>query len=233
MASGIQKHVNGFANKLLRRQGNSPLNGTFILAHNVPRSAIPADIKRVCAKYKVEHVSDVSLDYYRFQPTGRAWLTLSSPNYMQHALKAMQGTVLSGKALRGVPVNDPSEAITRTRGVKGRLEAAERGLFTGNGPNGMSTGQGKGVVIYGLPGKLTPGGLRTYLRNFKLASAEAGQQEIVKLETPNKRLTLKSRYYVRLSSVAEAHRLVRELHMTFFERNIYENKYPIRAQVVY
>lgn len=103
---------------------------------------------------------------------------------MQHALKAMQGTVLSGKALRGVPVNDPSEAITRTRGVKGRLEAAERGLFTGNGPNGMSTGQGKGVVIYGLPGKLTPGGLRTYLRNFKLASAEAGQQEIVKLETP-------------------------------------------------
>lgn len=172
---------------------------------------------------------------------------------MQHALKAMQGAVLSGKTLGATPADDPSEAVTRTRGVKGRLEAAERGLYTGNGPNGMS-GRGKGVVLYGLPGKLTPGGLHTYLRNFKLASAEAGQHEIVKLDTPcvsklylasplltgcpvlfcrNIRLTLKSRFYVRLNSVAEAHRLVRELHMTFFERNIYENKYPLRAQVVY
>ncbi|KAI0725159.1 hypothetical protein C8Q72DRAFT_877568 [Fomitopsis betulina] len=230
MAS-TQKHVKDFANTFVRRRGSS-LNGTFILADNVPRSAIPADLKRVCAKYKVENVTDVSLDFYRFQSTGRAWLTLSSPNHMQHALKAMQGAVLSGKTLGATPADDPSEAVTRTRGVKGRLEAAERGLYTGNGPNGMS-GRGKGVVLYGLPGKLTPGGLHTYLRNFKLASAEAGQHEIVKLDTPNIRLTLKSRFYVRLNSVAEAHRLVRELHMTFFERNIYENKYPLRAQVVY
>lgn len=126
----------------------------------------------------------VSLDFYRFQPTGRAWLTLSSPSHMQHALRALRGAVLSGKALGAAPANDPSQVITRTRGVKGRLQAAERGLFTGNGPNGMSTSRGKGVVLYGLPGRLTSEGLRTYLRGFKLAAAEAGQQEIVKLETP-------------------------------------------------
>ena len=96
----------------------------------------------------------------------------------------MQGAMLSGKTLKAAPANDPSEVIVRTRGVKGRLQAAERGLFTGNGPNGMVTSQGKGVVLYGLPGKLTPDSLRTYLRNFKLAMAEAGQQEIIKLGSP-------------------------------------------------
>ena len=126
----------------------------------------------------------VALDFYRLRPTGRAWLTLSSPNYMQHALKAMRGAVLSGKTLGAAPAKDPSELNTRTRGVRGRLQAAERGLLTGNGPYGMSTSRGKGVVLYGMPGKLTPDSLRTYLKNFKLAVAEAGQREIVKLETP-------------------------------------------------
>ena len=72
----------------------------------------------------------------------------------------------------------------RTRGVKGRLEAAERGLISGNGPDGTSTSHGRGVVIYGLPGKLTPEALRPYLKDFKLVATEVGHKEIIKLESP-------------------------------------------------
>ncbi|KZT67767.1 hypothetical protein DAEQUDRAFT_812632 [Daedalea quercina L-15889] len=228
--SGIQRHVRTTTDRLLQ---NPNAFSTHILLGNVPRTAIPADIKRLCFKHKVDSVSHIALDYYRFTPTGRAWLTLNSSTHMRYTLKSLKGSVISGKLLDADAAHDPKNPVNRTRGVKGRLEAAERGLVTGSGPDGASTSHGRGVVIQGLPGKLTPEGLRSYLKDFKLAATEGGRKEIVKLDTPNLRLTIKSRFFVRLASVAEAHRLVRELHMTYFESKFYDNKYSLRAAVVY
>lgn len=42
-----------------------------------------------------------------------------------------------------------------------------------------------------------------------------------------------SKHLVRMSSEAEAHRLVRSLHMTYFEPEVHKQKYLIRASVIY
>ncbi|KAH9926168.1 uncharacterized protein B0H18DRAFT_876600, partial [Fomitopsis serialis] len=206
---------------------------------NVPRSAIPADIKRVCVKHKIiDNISDgnpfaVVLNYARFSPSGKAWLTLTSPNFSPHTLKALNGTVLSGKLLE-VTAKDPWSGLEpRARGVKGRLEAAERGVLSGNGPGGGTSSHGRGVAISGFPGKITAEAVQAYLGDFRLASYEGGQKEVVKLGVPQRNIAMKARLYVRLASVAEAHRLVRQFHMTFFEPKVYGTKYPLRAHVVY
>ena len=71
--------------------------------------------------------------------------------------------------------------MQRMRGVRGREQAAQRGLVSGNGPNGGVTGSGKNVVIYGLPGKMTEEAAGYYLKSFKLAGL-AGDKDIVKLD---------------------------------------------------
>lgn len=67
--------------------------------------------------------------------------------------------------------------MTRTRGLTGRQEAAQKGLIDGKGPNGGTSGNGKNVILWGLPGKLFPDGLKSYLRSFRLS--DQGDQEIV------------------------------------------------------
>jgi hypothetical protein len=62
------------------------------------------------------------------------------------------------------------------------MNAAERSLFFGDGPRGGVLNEGKNVVLWGLPGRLTPEGLKGLLQNFKLAGTEGGKKEFVKLE---------------------------------------------------
>lgn len=67
------------------------------------------------------------------------------------------------------------------RGARGREEAAQRGLFTGNGPNaGISNGEKK-VTLWGLPGKIEGEGVQNLAKGFKIVGAEAGKPEIVKI----------------------------------------------------
>ena len=73
----------------------------------------------------------------------------------------------------------PSESRTRSRGLKGREEASERSIITGNGSQGGITDGGRGVLLSGLPGKITTDAVRRYLKNYKLMG---GQAEVVKLE---------------------------------------------------
>ncbi|CCM02401.1 uncharacterized protein FIBRA_04499 [Fibroporia radiculosa] len=218
------------------RDAAPPPEPTHVLLSNVPRTATPADIRRLCAKHKAVHVSRVAIDYHRFTPTGRAWLTITSPNFAQNTAKSLNRSMLGASTIASHPA-DPSAKTRppfRTRGTKGRLEAAERGLVMGMGPDGGVSNQGRNVVIYGMPGKMTPESLREYLKSFKLAGSEGGQKEIIKLEVPEvQRVTFISRYFVRTSSISEAHRLVRRVHMTFFQSDIHGTRYPIRAQVLY
>ncbi|KAI0928481.1 hypothetical protein AcW1_005717 [Taiwanofungus camphoratus] len=208
---------------------------THIVLRNLPRSALPSDIRRLIANAKVENVADVALDYRRFGPTGKAWIELTNPNFVNRASRALNGGMVGGNLIEATPAKPFVEASHhRVRGVKGRLEAAERGLITGNGPAGGVKDSARGVVIWGLPGKMTPDSLKDYLKNFKLAGLEAGKVPIIKLEVADApKFALRSRHYVCLASVSEAHRLVRKLHMTFYRPEVHGERYSLRAHVVY
>jgi len=122
----------------------------------------------------------VAIDYRRFLPTGRAILTLVTPDVLNKNLHALKNTTISSIPITAVSCPAPSD-IARIRGVDGRKEAAERGRLTGDGPGGGITNGGKNVVIWGLPGRVTPEGLKNLLRDFKLAGTEGKNQEFYKL----------------------------------------------------
>lgn len=92
----------------------------------------------------------------------------------------LKNATVTSLSLHATAVPNPFP-VARTRGSVGRQEAANKGLVDGNGPNGGTSGNGKNVIIWGLPGKLPSDGLRNYLRAFRL-SEESGQESIVKIE---------------------------------------------------
>jgi hypothetical protein len=67
----------------------------------------------------------------------------------------------------------------RSRGLKGREEASERSIISGNGSQGGITDIGRSVVLSGLPGKISTDVVRRFLKNYRLMG---GRGEVVKLE---------------------------------------------------
>jgi hypothetical protein len=88
---------------------------------------------------------------------------------------------LTGSGVTATAVNDFARNTFRRRGAEGRQEAANRGLLTGDGPDGGLASNGKNVIMWGLPGKLEPEYLKSYLKRFTL-SGKKGEEEITKLE---------------------------------------------------
>jgi hypothetical protein len=126
-------------------------------------------------------VSEVSLLYERFKPTGKAYVTLTTQDSLKLNLRLLQKA-----SLASIPVNVWTEidhgllaVQSRNRGTKGRRDAADRGLITGDGPDGGIVSNGRVVVVSGLPGKLGSEGFRRYLKRFGVSG---GQQEITKIE---------------------------------------------------
>jgi len=68
----------------------------------------------------------------------------------------------------------------RSRGLKGREEASQRSIVSGNGSQGGITDIGRSVVLSGLPGKITTDAVRQYLKDYSLMG---GQAEVVKLDS--------------------------------------------------
>jgi hypothetical protein len=67
----------------------------------------------------------------------------------------------------------------RSRGLKGREEASERSIVSGNGSQGGITDGGKSVVLSGLPGKISTESVRRFLKDYRLMGGQAG---VVKME---------------------------------------------------
>ncbi|KAI9510242.1 hypothetical protein F5148DRAFT_1338351, partial [Russula earlei] len=195
----------------------------------LPRTITPADITRLLASNKVRNITKVALDYNRFEPTGGAFLTLSKPTALPNALIALKQLRCFGHPLMPRTTPAPAEPNVRSRGIKGREEASERSIVTGNGSQGGITDGGRSVLLSGLPGKISPGVVRRVLKNYKLMGGEA---EVVKLEADVKG-AMTSRVLVRLSSASEAFRLVRDLHMTNYEPRVWQDKYIIRARLIH
>ena len=124
----------------------------------------------------------VAIDYKRFNPTGRAFLTLGNSDALDQNLRSLQNASISSIPITATSCPPPPGIPRRTRGKEGRMQAAERGVITGNGPRGGVTNGGNNVVLWGMPGRLTSEGLRWSLHTFKLAGTEGGKQESVKLD---------------------------------------------------
>jgi hypothetical protein len=203
-----------------------------IQIRNIPRTAVPADIRRAVTRNKLTGVSDVHIDYTRFLSAGRAYLTLTQSEFIRDNLASLQKANIGGLQVDAFPSPPPLDVIpTRSRGARGRSDAAGRGAIVGNGPSAGLLNPNIHVVIWGLPGKITPNRLKEYLSDFQLAGTNRG--EIAQVNKPEERFSLFSRHIVRMSSVSEAHRLVRQLHMTYFEPEKSGEKYPVRARVIY
>ena len=99
-------------------------------------------------------------------------------------MKALNERSVGGRPLQATP-SPPPEAIAegiRTRGRKGRDEAAERGIITGNGPSGGIVSNGKQVAVTGLPGRITADAMKDWLRSFKLADNHRQEKQVAKID---------------------------------------------------
>lgn len=126
--------------------------------------------------FNISHA--VALEYSRFEPTGRAFLTLSQPSGHSKVMVALRQLRYFAHSLTPRTTPSPVERV-RSRGLKGREEASERALVTGNGVQGGITDVGRSVLLSGLPGRMSTERVRRFLRNYKLMG---GQAEVVKLE---------------------------------------------------
>jgi len=184
----------------------------------------------------VTGVKEVAVNYERFSPTGSAYLTLVTSEVLNYNLKKLQHTTISSLPITAASSYPPGHVLRRARGERGRMNAAGRGVVLGNGPRAGLLSGGKNVALWGLPGKLANEALKGYLQNFKLAGTEGGKREFTRIDlqssiTPS--FSRVSKHVVRMSTEAEAHRLVRVLHMTYFEPEIHKQKYLVRARVIY
>lgn len=171
-----------------------------IILSNLPKTALPADIRRLCAKFRAENIRKgacprgfwfivtlspilVEIDYRRLAPTGSAHIHLSDSAFLRNSVSALQGAMLAAHEVKAAPASPDEDdpRPLRIRGAQGRLEAAERGQL-GDGPGGGVTGHGSSVVLYGLPGKMSTDAVWHYLSGYKLGGSTKQGKDIVKLE---------------------------------------------------
>ncbi|KAG1782704.1 hypothetical protein EV702DRAFT_960473, partial [Suillus placidus] len=202
---------------------------THIQLRELPRSALLTDLRRLCIRNHLLGVTDVAIDYHRFLPTGRAYLTLAHTEHLHTNMQALDKASVGSLPIQAVSAPPP-------RSGHGRPDrtGTQRKVFSGNGPHGGISSRMKHVVIWGLPGKIFEEAVENYLRerDFRLDNIN-GKSGAVKVELATNTFSLYSRYLVRPTSTAEAHRLVRQLHMTYYEPEHWGRRYQLRARVVY
>ncbi|KAF7338407.1 hypothetical protein MVEN_02066500 [Mycena venus] len=212
MASAIRRGA--------RRIPESLKRATQIELSNLPPTTTPADLRRLIVRAQVQGVEDAAIDYHHLNPTGRAYLKLTHPDFLVPGLDALEKVTISGIH----PIAQPSQ----------RPPAAAQ--LDGNGLSSELDSNGRYVAVWGLPKAVAPNVLDDIIRDrFSFPPGEPYIFKMPELNTAdNPRVfTLASRFLVRLASVSEAHRLVRELHMTYYWPERHQTKYPLRARVIY
>jgi len=204
---------------------------THLRVTGLSRTALPSDLRRLCVRSGVENIAAVSINYKGFKPTTEGFISFTHPSFLRNAIKTLRNSKVGGYSIAVAPSvspHEPSARSQRTRGFKGRAEAAERGIVVGDGPGAGVTRPGKSVVMYGLPPTITPHAMKRYLQEYM--QADSGEKEIVKIESERSNLT--SRFLVRLASASEAHRLARQFHMTSFTKEAWGSKYKTKVKVI-
>ena len=118
----------------------------------------------------------VTIDYHRFLPTGRAYLTLAHTDNLYKNLQALEKS-----SVASLPIQAASSPPPQSNPGRLNKNATQRKVFSGNGPNGGIHSRMKHVVIWGFPGKISEQAVENYLRDFRLDGVE-GKTGTVRVE---------------------------------------------------
>ncbi|CAE6515384.1 unnamed protein product [Rhizoctonia solani] len=202
---------------------------TWVKLSGLPRTISPTDIAKHVRALTSSNPQQVHLDYRNFIPSGRAWVGFTNPEKTEQALEVLRDSVIAGYTIRAQKTDEQNLVDAglppRTRGPRGRAEAQERGLASGNGPDAKLINRQKNVYMWGLPGRILGPELVKLLDPYELRVTAEEPRPIQKLE----RKAPTSRFVVRLTTIAGAHRLVRDFHMT----EKFGAGYLVHARVVY
>ncbi|KAI0079908.1 hypothetical protein K474DRAFT_1705165 [Panus rudis PR-1116 ss-1] len=208
-------------------------NNRHVRLSGVPRTATPADIRRLCAKQKVENIDQYAIEYHNFRPTRNAIVSFTTADLRRSATPRLQNSVLGGYRLTVNNAREPNwQNASRGRGARGKHEASLRGIIRGDGPGAGIQGSGKNVILSGVPGKTDPEAVRGFLRSFELYNLDS-EQDVVKLEWEPFTQSWFSTYLIRLDSVSDAHHLVRRANMSYWYPSRHGGRFQLRAHVVY
>jgi len=183
----------------------------------------------------VFHVAQ--LNYNRFTPTGQATIVVSRPEFLSGLLTTLRHASMSYHSLQFKPVSvDLDIAMQmrpRTRGFRGRTEAALRGALTGDGPGGGIPERGRAVLVSGLPNKFRRHLLAMFLEKAYRNRGITIGETIARIERDTDEKAFTARALIRMRTTTDAHRLVRLLHSTPYDPEHYGDRYEMRAQIVY
>ncbi|EJU05766.1 hypothetical protein DACRYDRAFT_20149 [Dacryopinax primogenitus] len=213
----------------------------------VPTTALHSDIRQALSRSGVTGRFDVYLEYYRFLRRDSAYIKFENKIDAKTANEKIGGRgkfQISGHDVVAIAANQPSNVPGIDRSLS--LDFGPRGTFTtGSGPDAGLFSRGTSVCLYGLPGRIQAEDVEAALRGFALRkptrreqvvdddpqAAEEHLPSVNKLAHNGRSLT--SRHLVQLENISEAHRLVRQLHMTYWDEHTWGTKYICRARVVY
>ncbi|KIO13601.1 hypothetical protein M404DRAFT_952973 [Pisolithus tinctorius Marx 270] len=201
-----------------------------IIVENLPRTALVADIRRTLRRERVVGVDDVQIDLYRFSSNRRAYLTLSHPDFLQQNIAKLEKASVGGFLVTAHPTDVPP-VNSELRGVKGRQLAAKRGAITGTGPSGCVPSNGRHVCIWGLPPKISSDSIKEHLQKFGLTKLD-DKTEIYQVPLPENAFSLFSRHLLRTQSLSDSYHIVRRIHMTYFQPEVFGRKFQVHACVV-
>ncbi|KAF8803490.1 hypothetical protein BYT27DRAFT_6726275 [Phlegmacium glaucopus] len=215
-------------NNAVSRVSATLSHASHILLKGVPTTATSGDLRRAVMLAGVQGITEVSLIYRRFAPTGEALLTMAVPDYAQDALRAANKITFTGSEEISASLTiDSRFSRQRSRGVQGRADALNRGLL-GSGPSAGFPSR-KTVTVSGVPGRATVHNIRQLVQEFQLADDETNS--VLQAPLPENKFSMYTRFVVVLASESEAQRLVRKFHLTPF-KNQTTLKY-MTAAVIY
>jgi RNA recognition motif-containing protein len=215
------------------------LERRHILLKNVPTTATVSDVRRLVKRAGLNGVSTALILYKNFKPLGRALLVLHTPEYLVSNLRRLANTSIGGFSITATSA-DPLkvEPLTaRTKDLPGKLVESFRQVgqshSVGDPIHGPTSAASRSVTVSGLPGRLELSAVKHYFRHYDVLGQETGKHLITKVPIPEREFSLFSSYLIHLSSPSEAHRLVRNIHQTYFLPTYNGNKFKLQARILH
>ncbi|PPQ76626.1 hypothetical protein CVT26_012733 [Gymnopilus dilepis] len=210
------------------RSGVGMQDCRHVLLRGLPLSVTGHDVRRLIQKADIKGVTDASLLYKDFRPTGKAVLTTSLPDYTPGVLSGASDIILPGAKIEAEAIYDIASLNIPENPADVGKEGAVDPSQLGTGP-AARVPERKTVTITGIPGKRSFKDLDYLLEGFRLASDR--KYAVSYIPKPPRKFTFFSKFAVYLESESEAQRLVRVAHLSHFKNN--PEAPLLRARIIY
>ncbi|PVF98928.1 hypothetical protein CPB86DRAFT_336306 [Serendipita vermifera] len=172
-----------------------------IRVEGVPHWVTPGDVRRMAERSGASGIIEVFLDNADGIPSGKASIEFQSAHEAQRA-----ATVLNNAQISAIPVRVVGFEYARNPAYSKKKKLTIEDVQQ-MAPKAPAT-----TVIFGFPKDFRVKDVDKFLYNYRLNLFGAPEEALVKLYSKNH----KSRWAVQLSSLADAYRLVRHIHLQRF-----------------